>query len=243
MAVYIDSQSRSSALTLFNPGDRTEEIRIDFAFGYPQTNESGEIVVPLTDTAPAGEPSALSWLSAFPQRLRLEPGERQVVRLIARPPDGIAEGEYWARVMVHAEGGQQPIESNQDGVALQIDVKTVIVVAVNYRNGDVGTGITIDDASATLQGDSLIHEFHVTRTGNAAYLGRVVIEGLDQNGDVVQEFEDLLPVYTSMYRRIPTLSPGESIASVRYTFDTRRDDLPAEGPLPTETVVREVPVR
>ena len=243
MAVYIDDSSRSGALTLFNPGTKTEEIRIDFAFGYPQTNANGEIIVPITETAPPGEPSALPWLSAFPQRLRLGPGERQVVRLIARPPPDIETGEYWARVLVHAEGGQQPIESNEAGVAVQIDINTVVVVAVNYRNGEMTTGLSIEDASATLVGDSLVHEFRVRRTGNAAYLGRVVIEAFDRSGDVVLEFDDILPVYTTMYRRIPVAAPSDSVATIRYTFETRRDDLPPEGPLPTEPIVREVPVR
>lgn len=243
LAVYIDSRTRSSALTLFNPGDRTEEIRIDFGFGYPQNDDRGEIVVPVTDVAPAGEPAATPWLSAFPQRMRLEPGQTQVVRIIARPPADLPDGEYWARALIHSEGGQTPIEARQNDVSLRIDVNTVMVIAVNYRNGVVDTGLRVDDARATLAADSLVHELELARTGNAAWLGRVVAEVLDPTGKVLERFEDPLPVYRSLYRRIALQAPAAPASTVRYTFDTHRDDLPEEGPLPAEPFVYEIPVR
>jgi hypothetical protein len=243
MGVYIDSRTRSGVMTLFNPGDRTEEIRVDFAFGYPQSDSTGNIVVPISDTAPAGEPSALPWLSAFPQRLRLEPGQRQVVRIVARPPGGLEAGEYWARALVHSEGGQEPVESEQDGVSLRIDVKTVVVVPVNYRNGRVETGVAFDEATATMVGDTVVNEITVHRTGNAAFLGRLLIEVLDDSGRVIESTEDLIPVYRTMYRRIPThIGTERTPVRVRYTIDTNRDDIPPGGLIPAEPVVREVAI-
>src|SRR5690606_33960663 len=140
MAVYMSDRERTGTMTLYNPGSRAEEIEIGFAFGYPQTDAEGNIQVPIADEAPAGEPSAVPWLSAFPRRLVLEPGQRQVVRVLARPPADLAPGEYWARALVRSRGGQAPIEARQGDVGVQIDVETLVVVAVNYRNGPVGTG-------------------------------------------------------------------------------------------------------
>jgi hypothetical protein len=244
MAVYIDHRSRSGELTLFNPGTRPEEIRVDFAFGYPQTNEDGAVFVPVMDEAPPGEPSALSWLSAFPQRLRLEPGQRQVVRILARPPSDLSPGEYWARIRVHSSGGQPPLEANQGDVGMRIELNTVVVVAVNYRNGPVETGVTVEDARARIVGDSIIHEVHVSRTGNAAFLGRLLIEMLDHEGRVLVSTEEVLPVYRTMRRRIGLPRPSEGFPTrARYTIDTERDDLPPGGVIPTEPVVREVYIR
>ena len=47
---------------------------VEFAFGYPQTDAEGNIQVPLSSEAAAGEPSAVPWLTAFPRRLVLESG-------------------------------------------------------------------------------------------------------------------------------------------------------------------------
>jgi hypothetical protein len=244
MAVYIDHRTRSGELTLFNPGTRTEEIRIDFAFGYPQTDENGAVFVPITEEAPAGEPSALSWLSAFPQRLRLEPGQRQVVRILARPPADLSPGEYWARARVHSSGGQPSIERREGEVGMQIELNTVIVVAVNYRNGEMSTGVVVDEARARFVGDSIVYEVQASRTGNAAFLGRLLIETIDYEGRVLASAEEVLPVYRTMRRRIAFPRPAEGFPTrARYTIDTERDDLPPGGVIPTEPVVREVFIR
>ncbi len=244
MAVYIDHRTRSGEIILFNPGSRTEEIRVDFAFGYPRTNASGQVVVPLSDTAPDGEPSAVPWLSAFPQRLRLPPGQRQTLRILARPPSGLEQGEYWARARIHAQGGQAPVESRIDGVGVQIDLNTTVVIAVNYRNGTMTTGVKMEEPDAWMRGDTVFHDVRVERTGNAAFLGRLLIEVLDEEGILLEEHEEVLPVYRVMHRRFITPPVERGVpARVRYTVDTNRDDLPPGGVLPAEGVVREIAIR
>ena len=90
-----------------------EEIDIAFAFGYPQSDSVGNVTVPFTDSVPAGEPGAVPWLRAFPRRLVLQPGQQQVVRILAQPPENLPDGEYWGRVMVASIGGQPPIQQQQ----------------------------------------------------------------------------------------------------------------------------------
>jgi P pilus assembly chaperone PapD len=126
IALYLDQATRTGTLTLYNPGALAEEVEIGFAFGYPVSDSAGNVSVPLFDTSPAGEPSAVEWMRAFPRRLRLEPGQRQVVRVMAQPPAGLANGEYWARVLVRSRGGQPPIEQTQGAVTLQLNVETVV---------------------------------------------------------------------------------------------------------------------
>lgn len=245
MAVYIDHRSRTGALTLYNPGTRSEEIEIGFGFGYPMSDEEGNISVPITDEAPDGEPSAVGWLTAFPRRLVLEPGQRQVVRIMARPPAELTEGEYWARALIRSRGGQAPIESRTGDVGIQLDIETVVVVAINYRNGVMRTGVEIESARAGLAADSVVAYLDVARTGNAAFLGRVLVEALDERGRVVAVAEDVLAVYRSMTRRLAVPIPvgAATPITVRYTLDTDREDLPPGGPLPVEPVVYEIPIR
>src|SRR3954471_7763692 len=149
-ALFIDSRTRSGVLTLYNPGTTAEEIEITFAFGYPRSDLAGSIAVALADSAPPGEPSVLGFVRAFPRRLRLEPGQRQTVRILMQPPQGLAEGEYWGRVLIHSRGGRPPVEQQQGGIRMQIDLETVIVGAVNYRNGTMRTGVKVDSARASV---------------------------------------------------------------------------------------------
>lgn len=243
VALYIDDRTRTGVLTLYNPGTQPEEIRVEFAFGYPVSDEEGDITVPILEEAPAGEPSALPWLRAFPSRLVLEPGQRQVVRVMVQPPAELSEGEYWARVLVRSRGGQPPIEERRGGVAVQIDVETVVVVALSYRNGEVGAGVTVEDAGATVAGDTVTADIDLRRTGNAAFLGRVRAEALDERGSTLGVAEEVLAVYHDMRRRLTIALPtGATAHRVRYTIDTDRDDLPSGGALPAEPIVVEVPV-
>ncbi len=245
VALYIDARDRSGTLTLFNPGSRAEEIQVDFAYGYPTSDDEGNVGVSIMDTVPAGEPSAVDWLRAFPRRMVLQPGQRQVMRVMVQPPPGLPEGEYWARALVHSRGGQPPIEQQRGDVTVQLEVETVVVVAVNYRNGSMHTGLRVVDASATTVGDTVRATIDYARTGNAAYLGRVLAELVDGQGRTVASSEEVLAVYKTIRRRLD-LVPPEGAAGpfqVRFTMDTDRDDLPPGGALPSERVVHEVDVR
>lgn len=245
VALYIDARDRTGTLTLFNPGSRPEEIEVDFAFGYPVSDQEGNVSVKIMDPVPEGEPSAVGWLRAFPRRMVLQPGQRQVMRVMVQPPPGLPEGEYWARALVHSRGGQPPIEQQRGDVTVQLEVETVVVVAVNYRNGSMHTGVRVTDASATTVGDTVRATIDYERTGNAAYLGRVLAELVDAGGNTVASTEEVLAVYRTIRRRLDLVPPAGATGpwKVRFTMDTDRDDLPPGGALSSERVVHEVDVR
>jgi hypothetical protein len=243
-ALYIDSRTRTAVLTLHNPGTLPEEITIEFAFGYPQTDTAGNLSVPVTREPPAGEPSAMAWMRAFPRRLVLQPGQRQVVRVMVEPPADLPDGEYWARVLVSSRGGQPPIEQTQGDVRLQLDVATTLVMAANFRKGAVGTGVEVAAQAATRAADGVTLQLDLRRTGNAAFLGRLRADLVNARGDVLGTAWDDLAVYREVRRRhlIP-LPPGtEGPLFVQITIDTEREDLPAGGALPVAPLSRRIPV-
>lgn len=243
LAVYLDSGNRTGAMTLFNPGDRPEEIEIDFAFGYPESDAEGNVALTIVEEPGADEPNAVEWLRAFPRRLVLEPGQRQVVRIMIRPPAGISDGEYWARALIRARGGQPAVELRGD-VAVHVDVETVVVAAVNYRHGDVSTGVEVTGAEAGRDGDRVVGLIDLSRAGNTAFLGRLLAELVDSRGRVVAATEDVLAVYRTIRRRVEIDVPADADGplELRYRMDTQRDDLPAGGALPVEPVTFTVPV-
>lgn len=240
-ALFIDSRTRSGVLTLYNPGTTAEEIEITFAFGYPRSDLAGLISVALADSAPTGEPSVLGFVRAFPRRLRLEPGQRQTVRILMQAPAGLAEGEYWGRVLIHSRGGRPPVEQQQGGIRMQIDVETVIVGAVNYRNGTMRTGVVVDSARATLgaRGDSVRVVTDLSRRGNAAYLGRMTLDLVGADGRVLATMDEDLAVYRSLRKVEYIAVPRGAVlqgATVRYRFTTERPDIDPESRLSAEPV-------
>jgi fimbrial chaperone protein len=234
-ALYITHETRSATLTLRNPGDRPVEVTIGFAFGFPKNDSSGGVHVPLHDIAPEGEPSAAGWLRAFPRQIRLEPGERQVIRVLATPPANLAEGEYWARVLVTSRGGQPPIEQSVDGRTARLEMETVLVLPAAYRNGSVRTGVAVREASAEATPEGVRVELDLVREGDAAYLGRVVAEIVAPGGQIVARGEQNVAVYRELVRHVmipwPDDYAGGDGYQVRYRLSTDRPDLPPAGPL------------
>lgn len=243
-ALYIDHRTRTGVLTLHNPGTLPEEITIEFAFGYPQTDTAGNLTVPLTREPAAGEPSAMGWMRAFPRRLVLQPGQRQIVRVMVEPPADLPDGEYWARILVSSRGGQPPIEQTQGDVRLQLDVATTLVMAANFRKGAVSTGLEVAAEGARRADDGVHLEIDLRRTGNAAFLGRMRADLVNARGEVLGTAWDDLAVYREVRRRhVIPLPPGtEGPLFVQVRIDTEREDLPAGGALPVAPLSRRIPV-
>lgn len=225
MSVFLDHRTRTGILTLYNPNPLPEEIDISFAFGYPQSDSTGTVTVPLADTAPDGEPSAVPWLRAFPRRLVLEPGQQQVVRILAQPPADLPDGEYWARVLVSATGGRPPVEQQvQPDVRVAISTRTIVVTSLNYRKGRLTTGARVTAADAARAADALIVTLDMERLGTAAYLGRIDVEVLNAAGRTIAREDDVISIYRTLRRRFEFADMADA-ARVRYTFVTERPEL------------------
>jgi len=238
-ALYITSRNPSALLTLINTGSRPEEIELSIAFGYPVSDTSGVLRVDLVDSAAAGEPSLTSFLRLFPRRLVLQPGQRQVVRVMVTMPAAAANGEYWGRVLVKSRGGEPPIEQSQGGVRMQLSLETTLATAVFFQKGEVKTGISISGTDARRMGDSVQFTLDLKRENNSAFLGHVRVELVNASGATVAEVEDVAAVYHSLRRRfvLRTGSPLPAGAyTVRYLVDTERPDLPTQGPTKAEAV-------
>ena len=238
-ALYINARNPSALLTLINTGSRPEEIELSIAFGYPVSDSAGVLRVDLVDTPASGEPSLTSYLRVFPRRLVLQPGQRQVVRVMVAMPAAAANGEYWGRVLVKSRGGEPPIEQSQGNVRMQLALETTLATAVFFQKGDVKTGISVPAVEAHRTGDSVLLTLDLKRENNAAFLGRIRAELVNASGATVAEVEDVAAVYRSVRRRfvLRTGSPLPAGAyTVRYLVDTERPDLPAQGPTKTEAV-------
>ena len=238
-ALYITSRNPSALLTLNTTGSRPEDIDLSIAFGYPVSDTAGVLRVDIVDSAASGEPSLTSFLRVFPRRLVLQPGQRQVVRVMVAMPAAAANGEYWGRVLVKSRGGEPPIEQSQGNVRMQLALETTLATAVFFQKGDVKTGISIPSAEARRMGDSVQFTLDLKRENNAAFLGRVRAELVNSSGTTIAEVEDVTAVYRAVRRRF-VLRTGAPLPagsySVRYLVDTDRPDLASVGPAKTEPV-------
>ncbi|HEX3273349.1 MAG TPA: hypothetical protein VHR43_00725 [Gemmatimonadales bacterium] len=240
-AVIMDHRVRSASVTLYNPGDDPSEVTLSAFFGFPVTDSTGGFELRTIDRPTPDYPSAAGWIDAFPKRVLLGPKQRQTVRLLARPPAGLADGEYWARLVISAKGGTVPVQGAPDsaGVTVSLGLEVRTIIPLQYRKGRVATGVRTSDLAATVAGDSLAVRLRLDRTGNAAFLGTLRGALVDSTGKVVAAVTSPLAVYYDMEPRLTAPLPARlKPGSYRLKVDVaaQREDLAPELVLATPAV-------
>jgi P pilus assembly chaperone PapD len=248
-AVIMDHRTRSGSLTLYNPGDEPAEVTLSAIFGYPVTDSTGNFELKTVDQPDPDYPSAAKWVDAFPKRVLLEPKTRQTVRLLARPPANLQDGEYWARLVISAKGGTVPVTGIADSsgvrVALSLEIRTII--PLQYRKGKVATGIRTSGLAAAVEKDSLAVRVRLDRTGNAAFLGTLRGALIDSTGRLVASVSSPLAVYYDMEPRLTAPLPVAGLPAGRYRLKVdvaaQREDLAPELVLATPAIRDSLEVR
>lgn len=244
-AVFMDDRTRSAQITVGNSGDSPEEATVELKFGFQDADSAGTPYVRFVEDPGPEFPSAADWIRPFPQRLRLEPGTQQVVRLLARPPAGLPDGEYWTRMIVTGRGAVVRVTSADSVVRAGVNLEIRLVTSVSYRKGRISTRAVLRGLAAEAEGDSLAVWASLAREGNAAFLGTADIELVSRRGSIVRRWSTPMSVHYPMRRRfayqLERLAPGDYI--VRFRLRAERRDLPAELVLPAPTVTDSVAVR
>ena len=236
--VFIGDETRAGQVTVGNNGDEPEEITVDLMFGYPDTDSVGTPFIHFIEDPGAEYPSAAEWIRAFPRRMRLGPGDRQILRLLATPPANLPDGEYWARLIVTSRGGTIPVASTDTTVRAGLQLVFRLVAPVIYRKGNVSTGITLTSLEASVVDDSLVVWVAATRLGNAAYLGTAQFAVLTEDGTGVRDWTIPLAVYYPITRRFVFRDVGLPPGSYRLTLRlaAEREDIEGDHVLPAPPV-------
>lgn len=195
-AIYLDHRTRSASITLYNPGADPAEVAISLFYAYPVTDSLGHFMLYTPDSTQLSLTSATAWIEAFPRRMTIPPLQRQTIRLLARPPQGLADGEYWSRIMISAKGGTLPVSgADSSGIEIGLTLEVRTIIPLIYRKGQLQTGISLSGLRTAVDGDSLRVHVRLERQGRAAYLGTVLGTLVNDRGATVATFEQPVAVY------------------------------------------------
>lgn len=222
---------RFGSFTVENRSSVAQEVTVEFRFGYPASDSAGNLRMEYDDSAAAARFSMAPWVRAFPRRVLLGPGQRQLIRLTARPPEGLADGVYWTRLVTSSVPESAPVDSTPDGIAPRITFRLQQITTLLYRRGAVGTSVGI--GPVTFHADSMQPYLIVplARTGVAPFLGTVTLRVENSRGARVHEATESTAVYFSLVKRFalpPSLmAPGTYTAEV--TLAAERPDASPEA--------------
>ena len=225
VALYLSDANRTGRIVVENMSAEPRDIEIDLRFGYPVSDENGDISMRYIDSTVSNEPSAKDWIRAYPRRLTLLPGRQQTIRFAARPPAELPNGEYWVRPIITSRPVEQDKPAGEpDGkVSVYLGVTFKTVISINYRRGKVSTGIEIHNPSTHIRNNRLILLVDLSRTGNAAFLGKIVVRIRDSNGKIREEMNNEIAVYHFLRRRMELNLEGLPRGSYNAEIEVNTD--------------------
>tara|TARA_R110002167_G_scaffold348055_2_gene559221 strand:- start:3831 stop:4562 length:732 start_codon:yes stop_codon:yes gene_type:complete len=140
MRVAFNDRDRSAEIILINPGNKTKSYRLDWVQlkaremgGYDEMNEQQA----------DNYPTASDMLRFSPKQVTLEPGGRQLVKLGARRPRDLANGEYRSHLRFTLLPDEQDADTEgKTGINLNLLLNYTIPVII--RQGALDYQVTID---------------------------------------------------------------------------------------------------
>jgi len=242
--VFVNPQNQFGTFHVINNSSQSREVTVDFIFGYPQSNDQGELTMVYGDSLQASQYSLASYMRGFPRNFVVDAGSRQTVRLTARLPQNKPEGMYWARIRTSSVPESEPIstQTSDNAVNAQISLRFVQVTKAFYKKGNPATSIRVNSVSAQQQDSTTTIQADMTRTGNSIFVGSVDITVQDGSGSNVIEENRTFELYFNEVRNFTIntsdLNPGQYTAKLK--FQTTRPGTPKDFLPSMEPVTRNV---
>lgn len=164
---------RSTELVLNNIGDEPATYRISVEFRRMKADGTLEVV---TDPSPA-EKAAADMIVYAPRRVTLAPHEPQTIRIAARAPQGLADGEYRVHLLLRAVPPPDPVvpaEGEQPkGVQLRLIPIYGVTIPIIVRLGNLDAKASIADVKLETWNGKPAVGLDLGRTGTRSTFGDI----------------------------------------------------------------------
>lgn len=233
--VIISEKGRAGRMTIHNPSETPKEISIGFSFGLPESDSLGNVDIRLNDSTVTHPRSALGWIRAFPRKLVIPPNGTQIVRFVAKPPKGLADGEHWCRIMVESQEGvtSVPSASNADKITTRLNMVMRTAVMLKYRSGELIANLEVKDAVANMIDTKVEAFITMINNGNVSYVGMLKGRLLDATGKEITTSKLQVAIYDDLRRRLDFFIPEGGNFKLPYKVELSisnrgRRDIPEE---------------
>lgn len=246
--VFMTDREPAATFLVSNQSGEPQEITVDFRFGFPVSDSLGGMRMEWEDEEAAARYGFDDWLHAFPRQFIVLPGQRQTVRMMARPPRDLPERVYWTRVVTtsnprsarpeeeHRTTGTDTARAGGENVIYRLQQVTTAM----FRSGAARTGLALGEPRTAMENGALVVRIPLERTGESPYLGTASLVLRDHRGTVVLEERAPLSVYFRIVHRF-TLDRSELPAGA-YTAHLQlvpeRGDVPRQHGMSSPPITR-----
>ncbi|MFH0991048.1 MAG: hypothetical protein V1799_13650 [bacterium] len=221
-----------------NETTTAQEVTVTFRFGYPTSDTLGNGYMQYVDSLAERQYSINTWIRAFPQRFVVQPNQRQMIRIVARPPRQIQPGLYWTRIIVGSQPASTRIDTLTAGISTQITFRLEQITTAAYKRGTVQTELSLGDFQV-LQDTGAVHILvPIKRLQNSPFYGTISLRVLDSTGKVVAEDFEVSSVYFNYTKRF-SIPRGKFVGKefeaelkiISERSDIPKQDVPQIAPL------------
>ena len=164
---------RSAEVILNNIGDEPATYRISAEFRRMKPDGTLEEVADPSDS----EKSARDMLMYAPRRVTLAPHEPQSIRIAARPPQGLPDGEYRVHLLFRAIPPStpvtQPASAPEKGVSFKLVPVYGVTIPVIVRLGNLEAKAGIENVHVENRDGKPVIALDIDRTGGRSTFGEV----------------------------------------------------------------------
>lgn len=163
--------SRGAEIVLSNIGDEVATYRISVELRRMKTDGTLEDVAEANDR----EKAAQAMILYAPRRVTIAPGEPQTIRISARAPQGLADGEYRAHLLFRAVPPPRPVTAAREvkGIAFELIPIYGVTIPVVVRMGNLQAKVGIANVELTSQAGKPAVALELTRAGDRSVFGDV----------------------------------------------------------------------
>jgi len=240
-------ENNFSSIILINNSNSTQEILVDFLFGYPVSDEFGRISMKFDEFSQ----EELRWdisqgIRAFPRAVTLQAGQRQVVRLSIRPTAEMPDGIHYSRIRITSTPETQSIGLEDDSaIGAQLNFVFEQYLAVYYRKGNVSGTIEATNIEVVEHEDAKLAVYDIRMMGSQVFLGTIGFNLTDDSGASVFSTQTATSVFRSEKRSFSlpnNLPPGNYVGEI--SFSAARQDVPQNYiiPFPTSTFRKSIQI-
>jgi P pilus assembly chaperone PapD len=163
--------SRGTEIVLSNIGDDVATYRISVELRRMKEDGSLEDV----PTANDREKTAREMILYAPRRVTIAPNEPQTIRIAARAPKGLPDGEYRAHLLFRAVPPPRPVTAAKTvkGIAFELIPIYGVTIPVVVRLGNLQAKVGIANVQLTKQDGKPAVALDLTRAGDRSVFGDV----------------------------------------------------------------------
>ena len=222
--VVLAGNKRSMTVTLINRGDSDGSYRMFFR--NIRADENGQFTE--VETAVEGELFADNMVRFSPRRITVPARSKQSIRVLARKPQDLADGEYRSHLVFRKLPSQNSVldqATEDDGIGFSLRPIVEVTIPVIVRHGTISAELALSEPTIIDAENGKEFQFKIHRQGKRSLYGDVDVWWVDDKGNRSSlAMARGISVYTPNTHRIfrlpletdpTTLAPGKIMLEYR----------------------------